>query len=136
MHDVVVIGGGHNGLVCAALLAGKGRRPLVLERADRVGGAAQMSEIASGFRCPTLAHRAAIDPALVRAFALERRGLHIVRPPALVTSPAADGRALTIWADPAGASREIASFSEHDARRYPQFQASVAAVTGVLRTVL
>ena len=75
----VIIGGGHNGLVAAAFLAKAGLKPLVLERAERVGGAAQTTEIAPGFRCPTLPHRAAIDPAIVRALGLERHGLQIVR---------------------------------------------------------
>ena len=65
MNDVVIIGAGHNGLVTAAFLAKAGLKPLVLERAERVGGCAITSQIAPGFRCPTLAHTAAIDPAIV-----------------------------------------------------------------------
>ncbi|WP_289465351.1 FAD-dependent oxidoreductase, partial [Klebsiella pneumoniae] len=67
MRDVIIIGGGHNGLVAAAFLARAGLKPLVLERAGQIGGCAITSEIAPGFRCPTLAHRAAIDPAIIRA---------------------------------------------------------------------
>ena len=50
MRDAIVIGGGHNGLVTAAFLAKRGLKPLVLERADRIGGCAMTTEIASGFR--------------------------------------------------------------------------------------
>ena len=135
MRDAVIIGGGTNGLIAAAFLARGGLQPLVLERVDRVGGCATTSELVPGFRCPTLAHRAAIDPAIVRALDLERHGLRIVRPPALVSAPAADGPALTLWADAARAAREIASFSPKDAERYPAFLASVAATTGFLRPV-
>jgi phytoene dehydrogenase-like protein len=135
VRDAVIIGGGTNGLIAAAFLARGGLKPLVLERADRVGGCATTSEIVPGFRCPTLAHRAAIDPAIVRALDLERHGLRIVRPPALVSAPAADGPGLTLWADAARAAREIASFSPKDAERYPAFLASVAATSGVLRAV-
>src|ERR1051325_6201949 len=99
MTDVVVVGGGHNGLIASAFLAKAGLKPLVLERADRVGGCARTSELAPGFRCPTLAHTAAIDPAIVRALALERHGLQIVRPPASACAPTRDGRALVLWAD-------------------------------------
>ena len=99
MREVVIIGGGHNGLVAAAFLAKAGLKPLVLERSERVGGAALTTEVAPGFRCSTLAHRATIDPAIVRALGLKQRGLQIVRPRALVCSPAGDGRALTLWAD-------------------------------------
>ncbi len=75
MRDVIIIGAGHNGLVTATFLARAGLKPLVLERSDRVGGCAITSELAPGFRCPTLAHAAAIDPAIVRALGLEQRGL-------------------------------------------------------------
>ena len=56
MSRPVIIGGGHNGLVAAAYLARAGRKPLVLERRDEVGGAAVTHELAPGFRVPALAH--------------------------------------------------------------------------------
>jgi phytoene dehydrogenase-like protein len=136
MRDVVIVGGGHNGLVAAAYLAKSGLKPIVLERRDRIGGAMDTSEIAPGFRCSTLAHRAAVDPNIVRDLDLERRGLQVVRPQAFAFAPAGDGRALTLWADDADAAREIASFSTLDAERYPAFLDSVAAVGGVLRQVM
>src|SRR4029077_9111699 len=104
MRDVVVIGAGHNGLVAASVLAKTGLKTLVLERTDRVGGCARTSEIAPGFRCPTLSHIAAIDPLIVRALALERHGLQIVRPDADVCAPTLNGRALTLWSDRARAA--------------------------------
>src|SRR5207244_5806804 len=61
-RDVIVVGGGVNGLVAATLLAKAGRKPLVLERGDRPGGCARTTEIAPGFRCSTLAHAAALRP--------------------------------------------------------------------------
>src|SRR2546422_4332533 len=118
-RDAIVIGGGVNGLVTAAFLAKAGLKPLVLERAERVGGCAMTSEIAPGFRCPTLAHRAAIDPAIIRALDLERHGLDVVRPPVRVCAPTEDGGALTLWADTSRAAREISAFSSADAGRYP-----------------
>ena len=121
MHDVVIIGGGHNGLVAAAFLAKAGLKTLVLERAEQVGGCAITSEIAPGFRCPTLAHRAAIDPAILRALDLARHGLEIVRPAARVWAPSEDGRSLTLWADATRAARAISAFSRADAERYPEF---------------
>src|SRR4051794_20431159 len=98
-RDAIVIGGGVNGLVCAALLAKSSIKTLVLERTDRVGGCARTSEIAPGFRCPTLAHAAAIDPGIVRSLGLERHGLAIVRPDAAACAPTKDGRALVLWRD-------------------------------------
>src|SRR5947209_7582109 len=135
MNDVVIIGAGHNGLVTAAFLAKAGLKPLVLERAERVGGCAITSEIAPGFRCPTLAHTAAIDPAIVRALALERHGLQIVRPQAHACAPTRDGRALVLWTDARRAAASIGAFSTRDAQQYPRFLDSFARIAAVLRAM-
>ena len=75
-HDCIVIGAGHNGLVCAALLARAGRKVLVLEGNERVGGAAQTREFAPGFRVSACAHVLHLMPAeLVRDLNLESHGL-------------------------------------------------------------
>src|SRR5262245_6793590 len=58
-YDLAVIGGGHNALVAATLIAKAGLKTVVLERRDRVGGCAGTSELAPGFKCPSLAHMAA-----------------------------------------------------------------------------
>lgn len=133
MHDVIVIGGGVNGLVTATFLAKAGLKTLVLEQSDRVGGCARTSEIAPGFRCPTLAHTAAIAPSIVGALELERHGLRIVRPQADVCAPTADGRTLVLWREAARASEDIRAFSGKDADQYPRFLTSMARISGVLR---
>jgi phytoene dehydrogenase-like protein len=135
MHDVVIIGAGANGLVAAAFLAKAGLKPLVLERSEQLGGCAITSEIAPGFRCPTLSHAAALDPAIVRALDLTRHGLMILRPRAHATAPTLDGRALVLWADAVHAAAEIAKFSARDAERYPRFLESFARIAGVLRSM-
>ena len=134
-YDVLIIGGGHNGLIAAAFLAKAGLQTLVLERLERVGGCARTSELAPGFRCPTLAHTAAIDPAIVRSLELERHGLRIIRPESDACAPTADGRALVLWADARLAADEIRAFSARDADQYPRFLASFAAIARVLRRV-
>jgi phytoene dehydrogenase-like protein len=136
MRDTVIIGAGINGLIAAALMAKAGMRPLVVERAERVGGCAITSEIAPGFRCSTLSHWAAIDPGLVGALDLQRHGLQIIRSPAVGCVPALDGPAVTLWRDPREAAREVAGFSARDAARYPEFLASLGAIGGVLRTLM
>jgi len=135
MTDVVVIGGGHNGLIAAAMLAKAGRSVLVLERTDRVGGCARTTELAPGFRCPALSHAAAIDPAIVRALALERHGLQILRGEADVCAPLGGGRALTLWHDVGRARESIRAFSPKDADRYSPFLETFARIAGVLRRV-
>jgi len=134
-HDVVVVGGGHNGLIAATLLAKAGRKTLVLERTERVGGCARTSELAPGFSCPTLAHAAAIDPGIMRRLGLVRHGLRIVRSDVDVCAPTLDGRALVLWHDAARASQQIRAFSEADAEQYPRFLTSFARIGGVLRAV-
>lgn len=134
-YDVIVIGGGHNGLIAATFLAKAGLKTLVLERMDRVGGCARTTELAPGFRCPTLAHAAAIDPAIVRSLGLERHGLRIIRPEAHACAPTTDGRALVLWADAPRAIDEVRAFSTADADHYPRFLSSFAAIARVLRRV-
>ena len=135
MPDVIIIGGGTNGLACASSLANAGLKPLVLERANRLGGAAATAEIAPGFRCPALAHTAAIDPAIVRSLALDRHGLQIIRPEAHACAPTLDRRAVVLWSDPARAAAAIAPFSSRDAAQYPRFLESFARIASVLRAI-
>jgi phytoene dehydrogenase-like protein len=134
-RDTVVIGAGVNGLVTATLLARSGLKVTVLERSDRVGGCARTDEIAPGFRCPTLAHSAAIDPPIVRALNLEQHGLRILRPAVDACAPTSDGRLLILWNDAARAAANIRAFSAKDAEQYPRFLRSFGKVSEVLRSV-
>ena len=99
-RDIVIIGGGHNGLVTAFYLAKAGYKPLVLERNAQVGGAAVTDEFHPGFRCSTLAHTAGpIQPQIVRDMQLEKHGLRWITPEICVTALSPDGRALSLYQD-------------------------------------
>jgi phytoene dehydrogenase-like protein len=136
-NDIVIIGGGHNGLVTAFYLAQAGLKPLVLERRDVVGGAAITDEFHPGFHCSTLAHTAGpLAPQLVRDMQLGRHGLEMIRPPVRVFAPCPDGRALTLYDNPAKSTEAIASFSKKDAERFPEFERVLARVAEVLQRVL
>jgi phytoene dehydrogenase-like protein len=96
--DAIVVGGGHNGLAAAALLGQAGRRVLLLEASDAVGGAARTVALAPGFRVPEIAHLAnRLHPEIVRKLDLERHGLALRRHQplddvAVGGRPAADAR--------------------------------------------
>lgn len=78
-HDVIVVGGGHNGLVCATMLAQSGRKVLLLEAASELGGAARTEEFAPSFRVSSVAHLLnRLHPDVVTALDLEKHGLNVV----------------------------------------------------------
>ena len=75
-YDAVIVGAGHNGLVCAGYLARSGLRPLVLERRPVVGGVAVTEELHPGFRCPTIEHAiGTLADGVARDLELDRHGL-------------------------------------------------------------
>src|SRR6185436_10503355 len=137
MNDTIIIGGGHNALVTAFYLAKSGRKPLVLERRPIVGGCATSEEFAPGFRAATLAHTLGpLGPAIVRDMQLDRRGVKFVHPDPRLVSLAADGRALVFSRDPGRTADAIRPFSAKDAKRYPEFCATLARVGGFLADLL
>ena len=132
-RDVVIIGGGHNGLVTAFYLAKAGFKPLVLERRAQTGGAAITEEFHPGFRCSTLAHSAGpLLPEIGRDMQLERHGLKLIKPDVVVTALSPDGRALVLYNDVKRSSNEIRKFSVKDAEKYPEFQQSLARIGAVI----
>jgi phytoene dehydrogenase-like protein len=136
-RDVVIIGGGHNGLVAAFYLAKAGYKPLVLERRPQVGGAAITDEFHPGFRCSTLSHSAGpIRADIVRDMQLEKHGLRFITPETCVTALSPDGRALSLYQDESKSSQSIAAFSQKDAAKYPEFTKSLGKIGKVLAEVL
>ena len=118
----VIIGAGVNGLATAFYLARAGLRPLVLERSERIGGAASTRELAPGVRVPDLTH--AVGPLrqdVADAMGLASRGVQWLRPAVDSFTPGADGRALVLPRDLSAATTAIGEFSARDAARYPEF---------------
>src|SRR4030088_1189274 len=136
-RDVVIIGGGHNGLVTAFYLAKAGYKPLVLERRAQPGGAAITEEFYPGFRCSILAHAAGpLRPDIVRDMQLEKHGLRLIKPEVGVVTLAPDGRALILYNDAKKSAQEIAKFSQKDAAKYPEFQESLTKLGKVIGEAL
>jgi phytoene dehydrogenase-like protein len=145
--DAIIVGAGHNALVCAAYLARGGLRTLVLERRDRVGGAADTSELAPGIRVPTAAHTVGrLRPSVARDLGLRAQGLSLVAPEVRVFAPrpgavagrgraGRSGRAVVLWADPARTAAALAAGSEHDAAAFPAFDRQVRELAGFLDTL-
>jgi len=136
-RDVVIIGGGHNGLVTAFYLAKAGYKPLVLERLAQPGGTAITEEFYPGFRCSILAHAAGpLRPDIVRDMQLEKHGLRLFQPDVGVVALSPDGRALILHNDVKRSVQEIGKFSQKDADKYPALQASLAKVGKVIGEAL
>ena len=135
--DVVLIGAGHNALVCATLLARAGRRVRIVEASPRIGGAAVTREFASGYRVSAPAHFVyALSPPMARELELERHGLRWLarRLPSIALT--ADGRALHLDADDELAAAAIAAFSPADASRYPAFMSRMRGYAAWMRALL
>jgi phytoene dehydrogenase-like protein len=127
--DVVVVGGGHNALVTAAYLARGGLQTLVLERRERVGGAADTTELAPGIRVPTLAHTVGrLRPSIQKDLGLSRHGLSLVAPEVRVFAPSPEGGAVTLWSDVARTAEGLRGSSSHDADAYPAFDRRVRSL--------
>jgi phytoene dehydrogenase-like protein len=136
-RDIVIIGGGHNGLVTAFYLARAGLKPLVLERRSQVGGAAITEEFHPGFRCSILAHAAGpLRADIVRDMQLEGHGLRMITPDVAVVSLSPDGRSLTLYNEVEKSLAEIGKFSQKDAAKYSEFHRSLDKICKVIAEAL
>jgi phytoene dehydrogenase-like protein len=135
MHDVIVIGGGHNGLVCSAYLAMAGLKVVVLDQRPVVGGAAVTEEFSPGFANSVASYTVSLlHPKVIRDLDLHAHGLHIVERPLANFLPLDDGRFLKVGGDKT--KREVEKFSARDADRLDAYHERLAAVADVLRAAV
>lgn len=115
-YDAIVVGAGHNGLVCAAYLARAGQRVLVLERREILGGACGTYEFLPGYRCAITNSPGSLEPRVVRELELERHGLRFLQAdPTLVH--AFPGRPFVGWRDRDKTARQLDAFASGEAAR-------------------
>jgi phytoene dehydrogenase-like protein len=135
-YDAIVVGGGHNGLVCAAYLARAGRRVLVCERRHVLGGAAVSEELYPGFTFSVCSYVVSLfRPHIIRELHLERHGLEII-PLDCSFTPLPDGRSLVRWSDAHRTREEIAAFSARDAEVYPEFGLALLRLAAFAKQVI
>ena len=135
VRDVVMIGGGHNGLVCASYLASAGLKVTVLERRAVVGGAAVTEEFHPGFRNSVAAYTVSLlNPKVIRDLDLPRHGLRVVERKLSNFLPLNDGCYLKIGAGKTEA--EVAKFSGRDAARLAEYAERLDVIADVLRDLV
>ncbi len=135
-YDAIIIGGGHNGLVCAAYLAKAGRKVLVLERRHVLGGAAVSEELYPGFHFSVCSYVVSLfRPHIIRELELAKHGMDII-PLETAYSPLPDDPGLCRWADAGDTRREISRFSAHDAEIYPEFSLAMTHMSRFVRNII
>lgn len=134
-HDALIIGGGHNGLVCGAYLAKSGLRVKVLERRPVVGGAAVTEEFHPGFRASTFSYlMSLLHPKVISDLGLRSHGLEVL-PCSDMFSPLDDDY-IVFSGDVAKTQKQFARFSRKDADAYPEFDRYLNEAAEVVRRLL
>jgi len=135
--DVLIVGGGHNGLTCASYLAAAGLKVRVIERRSVVGGAAVTEEFHPGFRNSTASYTVSLlNPQVIRDLKLAEHGLRITERPIANFLPLSDTDYLKVGGSQAATQAEVARFSRADAERLPAYYAMLDRVADVLRELV
>ena len=136
-YDAIIIGAGHNGLVAGAYLARAGRKVLVLEKRELVGGCVVTEELWPGFKVSTASYvNSLFRPEIIRDLDLKRHGFAMIpRSPSSFT-PLPDGRFLLMGPDKDLTHREVSKFSKKDAHNLPKYEAMLERVAAFLEPML
>jgi phytoene dehydrogenase-like protein len=133
-YDVVIIGAGHNGLVCAFYLARAGLKVRIVERRDTVGGAAVTEEFHPGFRNSVASYTVSLlQPKVIADMKLADHGYQVIERPISNFLPQEDGGYLKLGGGLERTQAEFRKFSEHDAKVLPDYYESLESVADVLR---
>ena len=135
-YDAVIIGGGHNGLVCSFYLAKAGLKVKVLERRNIVGGAAVTEEFHPGFRNSTASYTVSLlNPEVIKDMRLKENGLEIVKRPISNFLPIDDNNFLKVGGSIEKTQMQFRKFSNHDAEILPEYYRRIENVADVLRNL-
>lgn len=135
-YDVVIVGAGHNGLVCGTYLAKAGLSVCVLERRALVGGACATEEVWPGYRVSTAAHMLGLlQPRVILDLELQKFGYAILATPPVV-QPIEGAGPVVLWRETGRLSRQLARFSARDAAAYPRYAEHLASVGPVFRRLM
>lgn len=136
-YDLIIVGGGHNGLVTAAYLARAGVKVLVLERRELLGGACVTEELWPGYKVSTAAYvNSLLRPEIIRDLDLKRHGFKMLpRNPSSFT-PFPDGRSLMLGPNKAMTHKEISKFSARDAAALPKYEQMLERVAAFIEPTL
>lgn len=134
-YDAIIIGGGHNGLVCGAYLARAGRKVCVLERREVIGGAAVSEAVWPGYRVSVASYTMALlQPRIIQELELARHGYAVIRPTPMLHLYG-QGRSL-VFGDDARLRADMARYSRADAAAYPRYRDHMARLGATVSRML
>ncbi|MBL8581114.1 MAG: NAD(P)/FAD-dependent oxidoreductase [Rhizobiaceae bacterium] len=135
-YDVVIVGAGHNGLVCGAYLAKAGLNVCVVERRPLVGGACATEEVWPGYKVSTAAHMLGLlQPRVILDLDLQKFGYEVLATPPIV-QPLAGAGPVVLWRETDRLAQQLARFSAKDAAAYPRYVEHLAAVGPIFRQLM